>query len=172
MTKKLWCILLAWLITAQSAAFESQSSGPGLLLPLPEQTQSALWSAQILSRYHYRAAPLDDAMSEKIFANYLEALDRERVFFLQSDIDRLASARAQLDDAILKQDLSIPFAIFNLQRQRLVERVSHARELVKQKPVFTLKESYPTPVKKHPGRRAKTSSASCGASASKTTGCD
>ena len=154
MTKKIQRLLLAWLLAcllaAQASAFESKSSGPGLLLPLPEQTQSALWSAQILSRYHYRAAPLDDAMSEKIFANYLEALDRERVFFLQSDIDRLASARTQLDDAILKQDLSIPFAIFNLQRQRLVERVSYARELIKQTPVFTLKESYPYAREKAP----------------------
>ncbi len=47
MTKKLWCILLAWLITAQSAALESQSSEPALLMPLPQQAQSALWSAQI-----------------------------------------------------------------------------------------------------------------------------
>jgi carboxyl-terminal processing protease len=155
MTKKLWCILLAWLITAQSAALESQSSEPALLMPLPQQAQSALWSAQILTRYHYRAAPLDDAMSERIFANYVDSLDRERLFFLQSDIERFASARTQLDDAILKQDLSIPFAMFNLQRQRLAERVAQARELVNQKPVFTLKESYPHSREKAPWAKSE-----------------
>jgi carboxyl-terminal processing protease len=164
MTKNIWCILLAWLITAQSAALESQGSEPALLMPLPQQTQTALWSAQILTRYHYRAAPLDDAMSERIFANYVDSLDRERLFFLQSDIDRFANARTQLDDAILKQDLSVPFAMFNLQRQRLAERVAQARELVNQKPVFTLKESYPRSARRRPGQRAKTSSGICGAS--------
>lgn len=142
MTKKMLWVLYAWLIAAQGSALESRSSESALLMPLPQQTQSALWSAQILTRYHYRAAPLDDVMSERIFANYVESLDRDKLFFLQSDIDRFASARTLLDDAILKQDLSIPFAMFNLQRQRLAERVAHARELVNQTPVFTLKESY------------------------------
>ncbi len=136
-------LLLAWLLAIQAWAYELQT-----VEPLPSQAQSALWSAQILSRYHYRAAPLDDAMSEKIFSNYLESLDGEKIFFVRSDIDRFAGARSRLDDAILRQDLSVPFAMFNLQRQRLAERIAYARELLKQRPDFSLKESYPYSRKK------------------------
>ncbi|WP_299066343.1 carboxy terminal-processing peptidase [Accumulibacter sp.] len=150
MTKRALWLLVAWLVAAQAFARAPQGADMALLAPLPQQTQSALWSAQVLSRYHYRAAPLDDAMSERIFANYVEALDGEKNFFLQSDIDRFAGARTKLDDAILEQDLSIPFALFNLQRQRLAERVAYARELLKQKPDFTVKEGYPLSRKKAP----------------------
>ena len=150
MTKKMPWILLAWLLTAPAWALDPQASGPALLVPQPQQAQAALWSAQILTRYHYKAAPLDDAMSEKIFVNYVESLDREKNFFLQSDIDRFASARTQLDDAILGQDLTIPFAMFNLQRQRLAERITYARQLLKQQPDFTLKEGYPYAREKAP----------------------
>jgi carboxyl-terminal processing protease len=44
----------------------------------------------VLSRYHYKKLPLDDAMSAKIFDQYLKALDPEKLFFLQSDIDQLS----------------------------------------------------------------------------------
>ena len=104
MTKRALWLLVAWLVAAQAFARAPQGADVALLAPLPQQTQSALWSAQVLSRYHYRAAPLDDAMSERIFANYVEALDGEKNFFLQSDIDRFAGARTKLDDAILEQD--------------------------------------------------------------------
>jgi carboxyl-terminal processing protease len=148
MSKRIMWIVLAWLLTVPAPAIESRDSELARLGPLPQQTQSARWSAQILTRYHYKAAPLDDAMSERIFANYLEALDGDKIFFLQSDIDRFADARRQLDDAILEQDLGIPFAIFDLQRHRLVERVSYARELLEREPDFTLNESYPLSRKK------------------------
>ncbi|MEF8700228.1 MAG: carboxy terminal-processing peptidase [Candidatus Accumulibacter sp. UW20] len=148
MTKRIMWIVLAWLLTVPAPAIESQDSELARLGPLPQQRQSARWSAQILTRYHYKAAPLDDAMSDRIFTNYLEALDGDKIFFLQSDIDRFADARRQLDDAILEQDLGIPFALFDLQRRRLVERVSYARELLGQEPDFTLNESYPLSRKK------------------------
>jgi carboxyl-terminal processing protease len=41
-------------------------------------------------RYHYKATPLDDAMSEKIFDRYFKSLDSEKMFFTQADIDQFA----------------------------------------------------------------------------------
>lgn len=142
MSKKSLWILIAWLIASQAFALDSQNQAKPQLAPLPQQTQAAIWSAQILSRYHYKAQPLDDAMSEKIFDRYIKSLDREKSFFTQADIDGFAPMRTQLDDAILRQDLSAPFAIFTRYQQRLAERLSYARELLKQKPDFTLKEIY------------------------------
>ena len=52
--------------------------------------------------------------------------------FVQADIDQLSLDRTKLDDAILKEDLGIPFAIFNRYEQRAVERFAYARTLLKQ----------------------------------------
>ena len=35
--------------------------------------------------------PLDEALSAKIFDQYLKSLDAEKLFFVQADIDRLSA---------------------------------------------------------------------------------
>ncbi len=65
--------------------------------------------------------PLDDALSSKIFDQYLKALDPEKLYFLQADINRLSVGRTLLDDAIRNEDLSLPFEIFNLYLQRTAQ---------------------------------------------------
>ncbi len=96
----------------------------------------------MLNRYHYKAVPLDDALSDEIFGHYLKSLDPERLFFIQPDIDQLARFRTVLDDAIIKEDLAVPFAIFNLYAQRVTERYSYARALLKKGFDFRQKEDY------------------------------
>ena len=112
-----------------------------LLMPLEQQPQAAYLSSKVLSRYSYKQINLDDKFSSQIFDNYLKALDGEKLFFLQSDIDHFADARTRLDDAILDKDLSIPFGIYNLYQQRIVERFEYARSLLKKGFDFDKKES-------------------------------
>jgi carboxyl-terminal processing protease len=102
------------------------------LKPQRQEAQAARLAAELLTRYHYKKIPLDDAFSEKIFDQYLKSLDPEKLFFVQADIDQLSGDRTKLDDAILKEDLGIPFAIFNRYEQRAVERFAYARTLLKQ----------------------------------------
>lgn len=116
------------------------------LTPLPQQARAAHLSADLLTRYHYLPLALDDAMSEKIFARYLKALDPDKFLFVQADIDRFASARTSLDDAIRREDLHVPFAIFDAFQRRSIERLSYARALLAQGFDFSGKESY-TPVR-------------------------
>jgi carboxyl-terminal processing protease len=139
MKKNLLWILLSFAIAGQAVALDK---APPLLAPVQQQADAANMSAQILSHYHYKASPLDDAMSKKIFDRYLKSLDPEKFFFLQSDIDKLSAARTQLDDAINHQDLNIPFTIFNLYEKRAVERLTYAKSLLKQGFDFSQKESY------------------------------
>jgi carboxyl-terminal processing protease len=147
MKKKLLWILLSFAMAAQAVALDT---APPLLAPLQQQADAANMSAQILSHYHYKSAPLDDAMSKKIFDRYLKSLDPEKFFFLQSDIDQLAAARTQLDDAINHQDLNIPFTIFNLYEKRAVDRLTYAKSLLKQGFDFSQKESYQIEREKEP----------------------
>lgn len=150
MKRKLMWIALGLAITTHIAIAESttpahtaQATNRSLVFtPQTQQIQAANMSAEFLTRFHYKATPLDDAMSEKIFDRYLKSLDGDRVFFLQTDVDKFSDARTKLDDAILGQDLSTPFAMFNLYHQRFKERLILARELLNTEFDFTQKEAY------------------------------
>jgi carboxyl-terminal processing protease len=133
----LW-ILLAFAL----AALNTTQAATQQLMPLEQQPQAALLSAKILSKYSYKPVALDDSLSAQIFDNYLKMLDGEKMYFMQADIDHFADARTRLDDAILHQDLSIPFGIFNLYQQRIGERFVYARSLLTKGFDFKKKESY------------------------------
>ncbi|TYC54344.1 tail-specific protease [Zoogloea oleivorans] len=137
-------LILALLTVAFSTqAISLEPSSTLRLAPTKEQAQTAYLSAQLLGRYHYKTQPLDDALSEKIFDRYLKSLDPERLFFTQSDVDAFSEARTRLDDAIQRGNLAVPFAMFQRYEQRAVERLSTAREQLKQGFDFSQKESYP-----------------------------
>lgn len=109
--------------------------------PIAAQTQAALWASRVLGRYHYKAVPLDDAMSVKIFDNYFDALDSEKLYFVQGDLDGFAPQRTKMDDAINNEDLTVPFAIYNLYQQRFAERMAYARGLLKTRFDFNTDET-------------------------------
>jgi len=69
-------------------------------------------------------------------------LDGDKVFFTQADMDKFAPLKSKFDDAIWNSDLSAPFAIFNLYLQRAVQRMSYARELLKNGFDLSRDESY------------------------------
>lgn len=142
MKKVLPWIAFALMTTAQAASFDPGRSPPPELRPSQQQAQAAHLAAEVLSRYHYKTVPLDDALSERILGHYLKSLDAEKLFFVQADIDQLARYRTVLDDAIIDEDLGAPFAIFNLYAQRVSERFSYARGLLKEGFDFRQKEDY------------------------------
>lgn len=140
MKLKLLPILLAFAAAGTASALAAVT--PPVLAPQDAQAKAANLSSHILSRFHYKAMPLDDAMSEKIFERYLKSLDPAKLFFTQADIDQFGAARTKLDDAINTGDLKIPFAMFNLYEARMFERFGYARKLLAQGFDFDQKETY------------------------------
>ncbi len=98
-----------------------------LLKATPTEGEAGIWATRFLTRFHYKPTPLDDAMSEQIYKRYLDSLDSDKLFFTQGDLEKFAGYKDKLDDAIYDQDLSAPFAIFNIYEQRVGERVAYAR---------------------------------------------
>ena len=131
MKQKAWWLLLALATAVQGATLDTVTPQLPELRPLMQQPRAAHLTAELVNHLHYKAVPLDDGLSAKVFDNYLKSLDSDKAFFLQADIDSLSDARARLGDAILGEDLRTPFAIFNLYRQRAVERFTYARSLLK-----------------------------------------
>ncbi|MCP1373236.1 carboxy terminal-processing peptidase [Dyella lutea] len=112
------------------------------LEPTATEADAAQLSARFLTRFHYDAQPLDDAMSARIYKKYLDQLDGEKVFFTQEDLAKFAPLKTRLDDAIWNKDLTGPFAIFNRYVQRAKERMHFALGLLPKGFDFTKDESY------------------------------
>jgi len=142
MKQKLLWLVLVLATAAQGAALDAGAPYPPELKPEQQQAQAAHLAAELVARYHYKGMPLDDALSEKIFDRYLKSLDSEKLFFVQTDIDQLSADRTKLAEAILKEDLSVPFAIFNLYEHRAAERFAYARTVLKKGFDFQKNESF------------------------------
>ncbi|WP_113358583.1 carboxy terminal-processing peptidase [Rhizobium sp. SYY.PMSO] len=148
-----------WIFLAIApSAYALESGSPPVLTPLPQQAQAAHLTSQFLERFHYKPVPLDDALSVKIMNRFIKSLDPDRVIFLQSDIDKFMASSTKIDDAIDQEDLNIPFSIFNLYEQRVVDRMSYARSLLKQKFDFSVQEDYTLSRDKEPWPRSEAES--------------
>lgn len=150
MKLRLLGIVFACATAAQGASLDAGTPYPPELKPAAQEAQAAHLAAELLARYHYKGVPLDDALSVKIFDQYLKYLDSEKVFFVQDDIDRLSRDRTRLGDAILKEDLAVPFAMFNLYERRAAERFAYARTLLQKGFDFQRDESYQYAREKEP----------------------
>lgn len=137
--------LLPLLLLAGLAQAEAPTAADDIALaPNEQQAKTAAWVSQLLSnsRFHYKPAPLDDALSSQIYDRYLESLDGDRSFFLQGDIDRFAPLRNSFDEVLRDQRLQPAFDIFNVYVQRVRERTAHARALLKGEFEFDTDETY------------------------------
>lgn len=139
--KLLW-IIFAFATAAQGATLVPDAQDRATLKPDSREARVARMAAEWLSHYHYKPVPLDEALSSKIFDQYLKALDPEKLFFVQDDINRLSNARTQLGADMLHEDLGDPFTIYNLYVKRATERFAYARSLLKTSFNFQESESY------------------------------
>ena len=96
----------------------------------------------IMQRYHYAKPPLDDAFSEQVFKHYLQDLDPNKSYFLQSDVDSFAQYKDQMDDMIRSGKVQPAFDIYNLYQQRVSQRIQYAITLLDKEPDFTVDENY------------------------------
>ncbi|MFD1198825.1 carboxy terminal-processing peptidase [Brucella gallinifaecis] len=131
------CLLLA--IISPANALEAN---PPALKPSPQQAAAAQLTSEFLEQFHYKPVALDDALSAKVLDRFIDILDPDRLIFLQNDIDNFKTHSADIDDAIQKQDLTIPFEIYNIYGQRIDDRISYARQLLKGNFDFDKQEDY------------------------------
>ena len=135
-------LVLALVCGSAVAKLETSQAAMTPLKPTPGDADSATLVANLMTRYHYQAVPLDDAMSRKIMQAYLDSLDSQKMFFTQKDINHFDQWKNSLDDDIWDGNLHAPFAIFNRYRERMAERIAYARGLLKAGFDFDKKESY------------------------------
>ena len=95
----------------------------------------------VMQRGHYDPKDIDDTFSEHVFNNYIQGIDGQHRFFLQSDINNFERYKDKIDDQIRVADVSF----FNLTYDRLIARMGHVKEFYGELLVdpfdFSLKDS-------------------------------
>jgi len=139
------CLLTA-LALALAGSVQAPASNsilpPGAIAPTDAQRTTARKVGRILEEAHYSRAPLDDKMSQTVFERYLEFLDGQRSYFLQSDISDFNAYRHQFGDMIRTGEIDPAYLIFARFQQRNRERMQQAIALLSTEPDWTLNETY------------------------------
>jgi carboxyl-terminal processing protease len=97
---------------------------------------------QFVQRSHYNHVAVNDELSTDVMDRYIESLDRNRMYLLQSDVDYFEKFRYQLDDIVRSQPLDPVFDMFSVYRTRVRERFEYALELLETEPDLTIDEDY------------------------------
>ncbi|WP_334131225.1 carboxy terminal-processing peptidase [Silanimonas lenta] len=118
---------------AAPAAPRSAAAPAAAFAPTADQIGAARMVHGVLSdsRYVYAPRPLDAKLGAVVFRRYLESLDRQKLFFLQEDIDRFKAVAPRFDEAVRGNAMQPAFDIYALYMQRVAERVAFARERLK-----------------------------------------
>ncbi len=78
----------------------------------------------VMQRGHYDPKDIDDTFSEHVFNKYIQGIDGQHRFFLQSDINNFERYKDEIDDQIRVADVSF----FNLTYDRLIARMGQVKE--------------------------------------------
>ena len=79
----------------------------------------------LLEQGHFEPKDINDDFSEGVYTSFLTQVDPFKNYFYQSDIDEFERFKTQLDDQILKYDLSF----FDLVYERLLIRIEASKKL-------------------------------------------
>ncbi len=79
----------------------------------------------ILTRGHYVVKDLNDSFSEHVFNNFIDGLDPSKRYFTQDDIKEFSKYKYQIDNQLLKEDLSFYTLVYGC----FLERIKKAKTL-------------------------------------------
>lgn len=119
-----------------AAAAPQNTNASSRLTPGPNDGRIAYLTARLMENYQYAQQPLDKKMSEKFFDGYLDSLDPQHLYFLQTDLAEFAHYRTNLDTLTINNrgvaDLTPACQIYERFLKRLNQRVAYVDKLLKQ----------------------------------------
>lgn len=93
-------------------------------------SRASIITSRILSGFEYNKQPLDEEMAGRIFDAYFDALDPQRMFLLQSDIEKFRPQRLNTAAMIAHGELDMAFEIYTLYRERVQEHYHYIFSLL------------------------------------------
>lgn len=96
--------------------------------------------ADFLEQAHFSPKKLDDAFSQQVFKTYLNALDPDRTFLLQADINQLQVHATQIDNELRTGRMEFVPAVDAIFKVRLKEAAVIYKKLLAKPFDFSVKE--------------------------------
>ncbi|MCE9664431.1 carboxy terminal-processing peptidase [Halomonas sp. M5N1S17] len=90
--------------------------------PSEAQRQAAIEVAESLRYGHYADAALDDEWSRLAFGRYLDVLDGQRAFLLDSDVEDFRHLEERIDDMIFEGELAPAYELYQRYHDRAESR--------------------------------------------------
>lgn len=132
-------LAIGTILLVGTTIFAQQLAGPA-----EDDGTTAKHVANMISRYHINRGTVNDAISPKLMDRYLEMLDPQKLYFLQSDIDQFRKFRLELDNQVLGGDVGFAFQVFRKYMVRIDQRVQQAHKLVDLEHDFAVDEEMVT----------------------------
>jgi carboxyl-terminal processing protease len=130
------------LLTAQASGATTQMSQDELLLPEERHESIGELVTQFIQKSHYNQVPVDDELSSRVLDTYITSLDRNRMYFLASDIEAFEKNREILDDVVKSKPLDPVFEMYEVYRTRVRERLTFALTQLESEPDYLRDEEY------------------------------
>ena len=112
------------------------------LAPVARHEKIGQLVTEFIQKSHYRHAAVDDDLSSDVLDRYIEALDNNRMYLLESDVAAFEQYRYLLDDMVRSEPLNPVFNMFDVYRTRVRERLEFALQQIETEPDFSVEETY------------------------------
>ncbi len=112
------------------------------LQPDPRHESVGELITEFIQRSHYLHISVDDELSSRVMDRYIEALDGNRMYLLESDVEFFENYRYQLDDIVRSKPLDPIYEMFSIYQTRVRERLEFALTQLDVEPDFATAEDY------------------------------
>ncbi|MDX1589512.1 MAG: carboxy terminal-processing peptidase [Oleiphilaceae bacterium] len=112
------------------AETESERAVYRAVEPTPDQARATLMIGRQLQHTHFRDQKVDEELAGRVLDAYIDSLDDQRLYLLQSDVDHFNTVRGAMDRALRNARLGPAFRIYNHVQARTIERLEYALEVL------------------------------------------
>lgn len=106
-----------------------------------EDQKTARLVCQLIERFHISDGKIDDGVSKKLVNTFVEDLDPQKLYFLESDVQQMDKFQKQLDDLLKTGNVDFVYQLFDLYLKRLDERIEVVNKLIDADYDFTTDET-------------------------------
>lgn len=128
--------------TTQAASSHAPIVDPSALIPTEKQERATQLINQYIDLYHYKKIALDDELSGVILDRYIANLDRNRSYFVASDIQQFEQYKLRLDDYLKSSRLEPAYSMFIIFRERVNAYSKYATSLLDKEFDFEKDEAF------------------------------
>lgn len=130
--------VIVWMAAGDSRAFDET----GFLHPEQRHENVGELVTQIIEKSHYNRVAIDDDFSSEVLDNFIESLDRNRMYLLRGDVEHFDSLRYKIDDMVRSRPLDPVFEMYEVYATRVRERLEFALTQLETEPDYAIDESY------------------------------